>query len=452
MKKSFDTADDRAKCWPRQQAFGRYRYVRLRWRSLFALIDSVGWFAVGVGRCLAWLFRSHAAAKRDPKSILLVQLDHLGDAVITTVMLPALRRRWPEASIEVLAGAWNREVFEACPEVDRVYVSHVNRFSRRDRFGWTWATLWWGWFLRRRKFDLAIDVRGEFPLALILRLSGAKHRLGWNCGGGGFLLTQSPKYVPNRPEVESRLALLAELGIEPDAEETWRPRFSPASEMREEMALELAELGPADRPLFVLHIGSGTRAKRWPVKHWRALLGQLIVDYGARIVLVGDAEDRLIGRRITRERPWPGVADWTGRLSIVQLAAILESAHLFVGADSGPAHLAAAVGTPVVALFSGTNDSRQWQPAGHHVAVVCHEVACSPCHGQECHWAEHPCMNRLQPAEVMAAIETLRQGLSDRTFPRWLAPAPELVGQGRRRPKPAEIVMEEPSSMLHEVV
>ena len=121
----------------------------------------------------------------DPKVILLIQLDHLGDAILTTGMTAALRRQYPDATLEVLAGPSNRAVFEAVPQLDRVHVSRANRFTRAGmaRLAWIPATLWWGWRLRRRHVDLGIDVRGEFPAAVILWLCGAKRRLGWNCGG-----------------------------------------------------------------------------------------------------------------------------------------------------------------------------------------------------------------------------------------------------------------------------
>ena len=94
------------------------------------------------------------------------------------------------------------------------FMSARNRFVRPRCFGVA-AMLWCGWQLRRRKIDLAIDVRGDFPIALLIWLSGARRRLGWDCGGGCFLLTDSPAYLAGRPEVESRRALLAALGIHP---------------------------------------------------------------------------------------------------------------------------------------------------------------------------------------------------------------------------------------------
>ena len=440
-----------------------YRYVRLRWRILFSVVDFLGAAIFGLARRIA-SWRRHptpgtsagaepTASADEPRSILIVQLDHLGDAIITTVMLPLLRERFPLASIEVLAGAWNREVFEANPDVDRVHVSRVNRFARHGRIpgAWPLAMLWWGLRLRRRQFDLAIDVRGDFPVAMILWLCGARRRVGWACGGGGFLLTDVAPYVPNRPEVESRLALLAAMGIR--SPEGARPVFWPSEgarrRMRDDGGGEAAEDGivafgiaspipnpqslippsspapgkpgryttrstPAPSPLLLLHLGAGTPAKQWPAEHWQELLGRLVSQRSAEVVLVGSPADRIIAHRVLGDRLWPGVRDWTGQLTLDELAALLEQADVLVGADSGPAHLAAAVGTPVVVLFSGTNHPPQWQPRGEQVTVVRHPVQCSPCHRERCPLTDHPCMNLLRPQEVFAAVDALLSAVEER--------------------------------------
>jgi len=391
----------------------RYRYVRLRWRVLFTLIDTLGYAAAGLlarlGRMLGRRRPAPApAGQDDPRVVLLVQLDHLGDAIISTAILPSLRARYPAASIEVLAGPWNRDLFEAMAEVDRVHVSRVNRFARSGlaRFAWTAATFWWGLRLRRRQVDLGVDLRGEFPIALMLWLCGARRRLGWPCGGGGFLLTDTADFLPGRPEVESRWALIARLGIHPpDEPRRCRPRFdAPAIGVREsEIGVRKSGIGG----LVVLHVGAGTPAKQWPAAYWRELLGRIIVAHGPQVVLVGSGKDCKIAAEILGSRRWPGVVDCTGRLNVAELAAVLRRADVLVGADSAPAHLAAAVGTSVVVLFSGTNDPLQWKPCGRSVTVLRHEVACSPCHRERCPLRGHPCMSGLRPRQVAAAVDRI---------------------------------------------
>ncbi len=494
----------------RRRPLGRYRYVRLRWRLLFAAIDFVGGCVLRLVRAFPLSLRERVGVRgrqthvqpRDSRSlsleesmagpsrgsphpsplpmgegtrvVLLVQLDHLGDAVLSTTLLPPLRRRYPRASLEVLTSPWNEELFALAPEVDRVHVLAKSRFVRPRRFGALAAMLWCGWQLRRRKIDLAIDVRGEFPIAVLIWLSGARRRLGWNCGGGGFLLTDSPAYLAGRPEVESRWALLAALGIYPAPAEVFSPAVFPPATVRRRVAQWLDHAGQAvgvgwaersephpttgsgthahpgrhgparfgGRLRIAVHVGAGTAAKQWPADHWRELIARLVVRLEAEVVLVGGRGERIIARRILEPSPWetgdrrllprptfgrcppfgcfapkvpvplfpPGVIDWTGQLGVGELAAVLEQSDLFVGADSGPAHLAAAVGTPAVVLFSGTNDPKQWRPWGTGVTVVRREVRCSPCHRERCPLKDHPCMRGLEVEEVAQAVEEASAG------------------------------------------
>jgi ADP-heptose:LPS heptosyltransferase len=389
------------------RVMGRYRYVRRRWHLLFGLIDLMGrplWVA------LRRVFGRPASEQRTPRSILIVQLDHLGDAVITSAILPAMRARYPQARIEVLASPWNREVFEACGEVDAVHISRVNRFSRGWRPHWLLAQACWGLRLRPQRFDLAIDVRGEMPLALILWLAGAKRRIGWDCGGGGFLLTDSAAYMPGRAEMESRLELLKLMDVGPPAEVMKRrPWFIPPAAARAHIADRLDAVC-GEQPLLVIHLGAGTAAKRWEAANWRELLGRLILEFGARLVLIGGRREQTLVGQILDGHDWPGVENWTGQLSLAETAALIEQADVFIGCDSGPAHLAAAVGTPAVVLFSGTNRVRQWRPWGR-VSVVKHPVPCSPCHLVSCPLHGHPCMSGITAAMVAQRVgAVLRKG------------------------------------------
>ena len=411
---------------------GRYRYVRLRWRIMFTLIDAIGELVFSLGRLFSRA-KPSTGKPVDPRKILLVQLDHLGDAILSTGMISALRRRYPDASIEVLTGQWNQKLFEAIDDIDRLHVSRLNRFSRSGRFGWPAAVFWWGWHLRKRKFDLGIDVRGEFPIALILWLCRARRRVGWNAGGGGFLLTDSAAFVPHRAEIESRAALIETIGMKVDGTDELLPRFCPPADARRTVRQRLSQV-ELNGPLVVLHVSAGTEAKRWPIDHWRSLVDRLTAELSADIILVGSRDERPIARAITADRDWPSVHDWTGRCDLVELAALLERADVVVGADSGPVHLASAVGRPVVALFSGTNRHEQWQPPGSKVTVLRHPVECSPCHRSRCALAEHPCMSRLRPEEVAAAVAHVLKN-SETPMPEMSSACVVLSASQRQEPR-----------------
>jgi len=277
---------------------------------------------------------------------------------------------------------------------------------------------------------------------LVLALAGVRRRVGWAMGGGGFLLTDVAEWEPGRHEVRSRLALLDALGLpaDPDARvsvgtsdrdrarvsrllnEAWpdtRRRMAvsrkavTASVRRAGFSRSITRverLGPLDSdpdllhagrfgeeaPLLAVHLGAGTSAKRWPMRHWRALVARFL-DKGWRVVVVGGPEDVGLARALAED---PNLRDWTGLMVITETAAMLERADLFVGSDSGPAHLAACAGVPSVILFSGTNRVRQWRPWSRRSLVLRKKVACRPCHHKVCPLADHPCLAGMDPEHV----------------------------------------------------
>ena len=411
----------------------RYRYSKWRWRIAVHAIDAVGAAAMRL-----WRIARPALGVHAPKRILVVQLDHLGDAVLSSPLFPRLRAAYPDATIDVLASRSNRAIFEADPHVDTVHVAGRNWFDRHPG-GRALGTAVWrlGRSLRRGRYDLGIDVRGDVLSVLVLALAGIPRRVGWAMGGGGFLLTDVARWVPGRHEVDSRLALLGPLGLAADgptrvvAPVGDRDRARVAHLLREAWptaarsarARVLAGLGRgkggtprarperqgadwlhagrfgAEAPLLAVHLGAGSTAKRWPPGHWRVLVGRFLAE-GWRVVVVGGPEDAPAARAL---EPHRDLRDWTGRLAVPETAALLERADFFIGADSGPAHLAACAGIPSVVLFSGTNRARQWRPWSRRSLVLRHAAPCRPCHRKVCPLADHPCMSGLSPDRVHRA-------------------------------------------------
>jgi ADP-heptose:LPS heptosyltransferase len=423
---------------------GKYRYSKLRWRLLVHALDAVG-------TALAALLRRFRPSPppTTPDRILVIQLDHLGDAVLSTPLLAELRAAYPAAAIDVLASPSNHEVFEGDPNVDRVWVAERTWFERKpDR----WALLSAVWSLGRKLrgmgYDLGIDVRGDVLSVLVLALAGVRRRVGWSMGGGAFLLTDVAEWIPGRHEVRSRLALLERLGIAPHPSarvdvhvpdedriivarrlaEAWprrggamrraevyartrqagghadpraarKPLATPAGPTPDEPDWLHADRFAPRPPLLAVHLGAGNAAKRWPARSWKALVERFLSD-GWRIVVVGGVDDRALSRALpVHDR----LRDWAGSLTVAQTTALLERADLFIGADSGPAHLAASAGTLSVILFSGTNQSRQWRPWSRHSLTLRRRVACQPCHQKVCPLADHPCMSGLDPERVYRA-------------------------------------------------
>lgn len=403
----------------------RYRYSRLRWRVLVHLID-------GIGFALMWLVKLVRPYQNEPgiNRILIVQLDHLGDAVLTTSMLDGLKHRWPQARIDVLASATNAEVFKASSLIDQVHIAERNWFERRSG---CWAMLTAAWDLGRRmrpnEYDLGIDVRGDILSIFLMVLAGIPRRSGWAMGGGGFWLTEIANWVPGRHEVLSRMAILDALDAQLPEPKLPRVALRITAADRQAIDRHLCRLWTPHQwlsacfrsgsslyqntrlvaPLVVVHPGAGTQAKRWPLAHWRRLIGNLR-DEGFFVAIIGCAEDQPIADMVGHK---PGVIDLTGELQLTETLALLERSTLFIGVDSGPAHLAAVTETRSVVLFSGTNRISQWRPWSNQVLGIRHRVPCSPCHQKLCPLAEHACMRGITPERVLkTALWWHRRGLS----------------------------------------
>ncbi|MDG3004059.1 glycosyltransferase family 9 protein [Paludisphaera mucosa] len=401
---------------------GRYRYSKLRWRILVRAFDAAGGLVAPIWRRLRPPREVDA-----PRRILVVQLDHLGDAVLTAPLIGQLRNAYPQAEIDVLASPSNHEVFEADANVTRVRIAERTWFERSPSRRGLAAEVWrLGASLRDDRYDLGIDVRGDVLSILVLAIGGVARRVGFAMGGGSFLLTDVAEWAPGRHEVRSRLALLEPLGVAPDfggralvhvrdddrAEvaarllDAWprragrrRGRVARTAPGRESDASLQAEQFRPHPPMLAVHLGAGTAAKRWPKRHWKALIERFLGD-GWRVVIVGGPEDPPLSRILT---PDDRLVDWSGRLTVPQTTALLERADLFIGADSGPAHLAASAGATSVILFSGTNNPVQWRPWSSRSLVLRNRVACRPCHQKTCPLADHPCMTGLEPDRVYRA-------------------------------------------------
>lgn len=409
------------------QPIYRYRYTRWYLRLIAFGLDWLGNFLMTIVR-----YRSTARnAWGEPKKVLIVQLDHLGDAVLTTGMFPLLRERYPHARIDLLVAEWNKEPFHNNPYVNTIHISRHNWLNRRISCRlFLREALRLGLEIKRYQYDLAIDVRGDVLVAFLLWMARIPRRLGWGVGGGSFLFTDCPTWIAQRPEIETRRALLEPLGIQREA--SVLPQLFPTEQQKRRVTNLLSSKkgtkSTSDEKhvlnrlpgkpracstnekavaTIVLHVSAGTEAKRWRAAHQRELVRQICQRGDLQVVLVGGRSDCALGRRISAGFPISQVLDLTGQLSVLELAALMKTVQLFIGSDSGPAHIAGWADIPTVVLFSGTNRIEQWRPPGKRVQVVHEPVTCMPCHQKCCPFSDHPCMERITPEKIYQVAENI---------------------------------------------
>jgi heptosyltransferase-2 len=324
----------------------------------------------------------------------------VGDAVMTVPALRELRRLLPRAHVTLATRPWAEGIFEGADFVDDFLVTRET--SNRPRPVFAEAREW-----RARRFVLAVLLPNAFAPALVAALARVPSRAGYATQGRAALLTHRfpvPEWRGRRHEVFYYLNLVA--GLErllygTAAAETREPDTRlPAPEARTREALDiLRERGArAGRPLVAICPGStNSRAKRWPAERFAAVADMLAESAGAEVVLVGAGEEADISEEVARlMRARPVVL--TGRTDLSQTAAVLREADLLVTNDTGPAHVAAAVGCPVVVIFGPTNPvtTRPFSPTAE---VVRRPPDCAPCMLRECP-IDHRCMTAVTAEEV----------------------------------------------------
>jgi heptosyltransferase-2 len=326
----------------------------------------------------------------------------VGDAVMTVPALRELRRVLPGAHVTLATRAWAEGIFAGADFIDDLLI--VRSEARDAGAAWSEAREW-----RARRFDLAVLFPNAFAPALVAALARVPVRVGYSTQGRGLLLThplRAPEWRASRHEVYYYLNIIAELERllrGSSSIESVEPRVSlEVSERRREFARGvLREHGARlERPLAALCPGStNSRAKRWPAERFAALADMLVERASADVVLVGAGEEIDVSLEVARgmlNRP----VVLTGKTDLAQTAALLSVADLLVTNDTGPAHVAAAVGCPVVVIYGPTNPvtTRPFSPLAE---VVRRPPDCAPCMLRDCP-IDHRCMTAITAEEVFA--------------------------------------------------
>jgi heptosyltransferase II len=367
-----------------------------------------------------WGWRPGRIPLDKARNILVIRPDEIGDVVLTSPFLRELRRAAPRARIILLVKMGCRELVEYCPYVDAVYSLD---FEHRKRLRWAAWCLRWG-RMPWRGFDLVLLPRSDVDWY-------DSELVGHILAGRGALLVHRIALVKRSSHFWVNPPFMVEAYFNPQVEHEVLQalrflRWCGATDATD-CALEVW-LRAADRvfarawldhhlmrraPLIVLHPSGGrSKLKQWPLANFRTLLNQLNAETSCNFLIIGGKDESWITSEFAREAS-ERVVLAVGQFTLCQLIAVLEQAQCFLGGDTGPMHLAAAVKTPVIGIFGPTSELR-FRPWGRHCRVVSQRYPCSPdvlgtfqdrC--QTCLFPEPRCLTELSIDSVISELRAV---------------------------------------------
>lgn len=342
---------------------------------------------------------------------LVIKLRHHGDVLLTSPVFTALKNHAPQLEIDALVYADTAPMLTLHPAIAQVHT--IDRKTRQAgaaaRLRGEWALLQ---ALRQRRYDLVVHLTDHPRGALLARLLGARYAVAPKHAGRGRWWRKAfshhygaPGGMP-RHTVERHLDALRRIGLQPGADER-ALTLVPGAEAQAKVDALLAQHGLAAGGFVHFHPASRWHFKCWPVEHNAAAL-RWLHGAGHPVVISAAPDARELGmvQAIVAAAAVP-VVDLGGRLSLKELAALTTRAKLFFGVDSAPMHIAAAVGTPVVALFGPSSDI-EWNPWRVESRVLASGHSCRPCGLDGCGGGKvSECLTQLPPDRVTKALQEL---------------------------------------------
>lgn len=327
--------------------------------------------------------------------ILVRSTNWIGDAVMTTPALKAVRETFPDARITVVANPLVAQLFEFHPDCDEVI-----EYDRQGRHAGLTGFLRFVATLRGRKFDCAILFQNAIEAALMAFLAGVPNRAGFITDGRSLLLNYPvPISETERAlhHTDYYLHMLAQCGVTTTGKQQ-------TLALRPDEIRWAAETFPQGRFVVINPGAAYGSAKRWVPERFAEVADCLVSRYGLSVVLSGGPGEIEIGADIAKAMRSPH-QNVIGKTSVRQMMALLAASSLMITNDSGPMHVAAAFGVPMVAIF-GPTDHTTTSPWGTRTQIVRHAVECSPCMLRQCP-IDHRCMQRVTVEDVLSAAAAL---------------------------------------------
>ncbi len=378
------------------------KYVyRKKWRRWLASVMD------GAGHVLSGFPSGHQNPPKSIKTILVVRLDHIGDLVRATSIPQLIKESYPNTKLIFLTTTAGSSLIENNPYVDEVvmfnpswYVTGAHKADGKSS-GFSRVVQ----RLKSRKIDVAILPRGDIRENMLAKMAGIPFRVGYGITGGSFLLSRVVRYRVQAHEDEHTMDILRAFGVEVD---TLRPRIYFNEYAPEAPSTVFLKFGMKPELRWVgVQMEAGTSAKEWDLRRIHSFLNECsttLLNTNFYFVGQNKAVEKIVDELMVGPKNLPWV-NLIGKTSLEDLSALLSKSRAFVGFDSGPAHMATALGVPTLFIYSGTNDYDVWKPLAENATVLKNKVDCSPCHLTKCSVEGHPCLEGVSSARVLNWIK-----------------------------------------------
>ncbi|MCM8804334.1 MAG: glycosyltransferase [Candidatus Omnitrophica bacterium] len=356
------------------------------------------------------------------EKILVIRLDHIGDFILSLPAIRLLRNKFKNSFITVLVGSWNKLIAERIKEIDEVLTFNffyeeaekgkplIDRNELKNLEN----------DLIRREFDIAIDLRRQPETREILKLSGAKVKIGFSTGRDDDWLT-----IPVKPTLEmedipgKKIKIHQTIQMYKLIESITGKNYN-----GEDLTLEMPEIDLSkeiekirnysnlfkEEFIIGIHPGAGNLLKQWPVEYFSHLIDLLMDKNKSKILIFGGQKDEEYATEIiNKTKNKENIISLAKKLNLIEFMSFLKCCNLFIGNDSGPSHLAGIMGVPTLAIFSGQVSQFEWQPLGKKTLSIAVNVPCAPCYKispKQCPF-DLKCLKLLWPERVLKAIQQL---------------------------------------------
>ncbi|MDY6855577.1 MAG: glycosyltransferase family 9 protein [Thermodesulfobacteriota bacterium] len=346
------------------------------------------------------IFKKKGGIEQDIKEILIIRTAYVGDIIMTLPILTPLKEKFPQARISFIASKEGAELLQGNPHIDRIFRFNPFWFYKTS----IKAYLLFLFKIRKERFDLVIEARGDIrDLLFIVFPLKSRFKLSYGFGGGRYFLSHVVPFTSIKHRIEYHLDLARYLDCNTEDIE-WKVYLT---KEEEKGIVGIMQEYKIEKPFLSVHPGARVPLKMWMIERYAKLYDMIMREYRMPLLILGSREEKAIADKIiTKMKNRP--INLAGMISLKEVAGILKESALFICNDSAPMHIAAAMGTPTVAVF-GPSKSIETGPYKNKSRIVEKDFPCRfTCDENVCkHRVFHGCMKAITPDDVFSAVKEL---------------------------------------------